>query len=67
MSETDRQEKQGESSLVTAEHSLRFQLPETEELDLFVVMLEDGTKVVRTAAELEEMGLWPGSEQVEEA
>ena len=49
-----------------AEPSLKFQFPEMEELDLFVVELEDGTKVVRTMDELVEAGLWLGSEEVGE-
>lgn len=53
MSETELQEKQEPSSPAIAEPSLKFRLPETEELDLFVVVLEDGRKVVRTAEELE--------------
>jgi hypothetical protein len=53
MSETPLQEKGALSSPATAVPSLKFQLPETEELDLFVVELEDGRKVVRTAEELE--------------
>ena len=53
MSETNEQEKPAPSLPATGEPSLKFQLPETEDLDLFVVILEDGTKVVRTAEELE--------------
>lgn len=54
MSETNEQEKQEQSSPVTGGPSLKFRLPEMEDLDLFVVELEDGRKVVRTAEELEE-------------
>lgn len=44
--------------------SLKFQLPEMAEVDIYVLEDEDGNRVVRTAAELEEMGLWTGSEKV---
>ena len=53
MSEINGQEGQEQLLPDTAEPSLKFRLPETEDLDLFVVVLEDGTKVVRTAEELE--------------
>jgi hypothetical protein len=53
MSETPLQGNEAPSSPATVAPSLKFQLPETEELDVFVVVLEDGRKVVRTAEELE--------------
>ena len=66
MSEMNEQEKQALSLPAISEPSLKFKLPEMGELELFVVELEDGAKVVRTAAELEEAGLWPGSEKAGE-
>ena len=33
------------------------------DVDIFVLEDEDGEKIVRTAAEREEAGLWPGSEK----
>lgn len=53
---TEEQEKQEESLEALPEPTLKFKLPEMEDLDLFVVELEDGRKVVRTAEELEEDG-----------
>lgn len=64
MSEKEPQEKNGESLPVIDAPSLKFQLPEMAEVDIYVLEDEDGNRVVRTAAELEEMGLWPGSEKV---
>lgn len=55
MSKTPLQGNEEKSSPATALPSLKFRLPEIEELDLFVIELEDGTKVVRTAAELEKV------------
>lgn len=63
---TNEQGNQEKSLPAIAEPSLKFQFPEMEELDLFVVELEDGTKVVRTMDELVEAGLWLGSEEVGE-
>ena len=60
---TEPQGKQESSSPATAVPSLKFQLPEMQELDVYVVELADGSRVVRTAAELEAMGLRPGSEE----
>jgi len=54
MLETSTPESEEKSLPATVEPSLKFRLPEMEELDLFVVELEDGRKVVRTAEELEE-------------
>jgi hypothetical protein len=56
MSETELQEKREGLSPATGERFLKFRLPETEDLDIFVVELEDGRKVVRTAEELEDVG-----------
>ncbi len=66
MSETQGQEKPAPSLPAIEEPSLKFRLPEMKEVDIFVVELEDGTTVARTAAELEEAGLWPGDETAEE-
>lgn len=66
MSETNEQEESTESLPATAEPSLKFQLPEMKDVDIFVLQDEDGERIVRTAAELEEAGLWPGSEPAAE-
>lgn len=66
MSEKNEQEKDTGSSPAIAEPSLKFQLPEMRDVDIFVLEDEDGERIVRTAAELEEAGLWPGSETAPE-